>query len=332
MTNSQLYFPQWQKRQLKKESVIMKKKYLAIGAAVLLSGLLLVSMTLTSYASGNAYEQLKQPLSEEPAEIGSMTVHMDMSVTDNGVTAMSTTGDIKADKAAEKTSGQVKISGKSEEKVINFFSADNAVLFNVEGSENWYRTEGREGNFRRDSENRINSVNADAQKLRGMLMDALMGDLKDQVSLEESNGLRTFSLELNKDNMPLLVQTAFNAGGMHNKADLPDAAAISNLPAELQGLVSDLANYHKDVDISGEKELEGINVKLTVDQDNKPVGAELSVAFSGMSVDGSKHNFVTSFKAAMSDLNTTVPDQAGIDPSKAITVDASQFRGINKAD
>jgi hypothetical protein len=309
-----------------------KKKYLAIGAAVLLSGLLLFSMALTSYASGNAYEQLKLLLDEEPADIGNMTVHMDMSVTDNGVTAVNTTGDIKTDKNIGNTSGKIKVSGKSEEKVINFFSDENAVLFNVEGSENWYRTEAQDRNFRRDNEKRFDSQNPDMQKLRGAIMDALMGDLKDQVTLEESNGQRTFSLELDKDNMPLLVETAFNASGMQKKADLPDAAGIANLPAELQELVKDLADYHKDVDISGEKQLERVSVKLTVGQDNKPVGAELSTAFSGMSSDGSTHNFVVSFKAAMSDLNTTVPDQAGIDPSKAITIDSAQFRGFCKAD
>jgi hypothetical protein len=309
-----------------------KRKYLAIGAAVLLSGLLLFSMALTSYASGNAYEQLKLLLDKEPADIGNMTVHMDMSVTDDGVTAMSTTGDIKTDKATENTSGQIKVSGKSEEKLINFFSDKNAVLFNVEGSDNWYRTEAQDRNLRRDPEKRFDSQNPDMQKLRGAIMDALMGDLKDQVTLEESDGLRSFSLMLGKDNMPLLVETAFNASGMRNKADLPDAASIANLPAELQELVKDLADYHKDVDISGEKELESISIKLTVNQDNKPVGVELSTAFSGKSTDGNTHSFIVSFKATMSDLNTTVPDQPGIDPSKAITIDPAQFEGLRKAD
>lgn len=317
----------------KKESVIMKKKkYLAIGAAVLLSGLLLFSMALTSYASGNAYEQLKQLLDEKPADIENMTVHMDMNVTDDGTTALSTTGDIKRDKNTGNTSGQIRVSGKSEERVINFFCDENTVLFNVDGTENWYRTEAGDRNFRRDPEKRFNSRNPDMQKLRGAIMDALMGDLKDQVTLEESDGLRTFSLELDKDNMPLLVETAFNASGMRNKADLPDAAGIANLPAELQELIKDLADYHKDVDISGEKELENVSIKLTVDQDSKPVGAELSAAFSGMSTDGGTHNFVVSFKAAMSDLNNTVPDQAGIDPSKAITVDSAQFGGFCRAE
>lgn len=309
-----------------------KRKYMAIGAAVLLSGLLLFSMALTSYASGNAYEQLKQLLDERPADNGNMTVHMDISVTDNGVTAMSTTGDIKTDKATENTSGQIKVSGKSEEKLINFFSAENSVLFNMEGSENWYRTEARDRNLRRDPEKRFDSQNPDMQKLRGAIMDALMGDLKDQVTLEESNGLRTFSLELDKNNMPLIVETAFNASGMRNKADLPDTAGITKLPEELQELVKDLADYHKDVEISGEKELDSISIKLTVDQDNKPVGAELSTAFSGKSTDGNTHSFVVSFKAAMSDMNTTVPDQPGIDPSKAITIDPAQFGDFRKAD
>ncbi|HEX2947454.1 MAG TPA: hypothetical protein VHT96_16065 [Clostridia bacterium] len=309
-----------------------KNKYLAIGAAVMLSGLLLLSMTVASYASGNAYEQLKQLLNEKPAEIGNMTVHMDMSVTDNGVTAMNTVGDIKADKASKNSSGQIKVSGKSEEKVINFFSADKAVLFNVAGSENWYRTEARERLSRSDSEEQFGNDNADMKKLRGMLMDTLMGDMKDQVSLEESNGLRTFSLELNKGNMPLLVQTAFNAGSTRKQADLPDAGAMANLPSELQDLIGDLADYHKAVNISGEKDLQRISVKLTVNQDNKPVGADLSAAFSAMSTDGSVHNYETSLKASISDLNSTVPDQAGIDPSKAITIDPAQFEGICRAD
>ena len=305
------------------------KKYLSVGVAVLLSGVLLIATALTGSAASNAYDQFKMLLREDHAQFTNMTVAMNMSISDNGKAVLNVVGDVKADKDAKNMSGQFQISGKGDEKTFEVYRSDDAVLLHFAGSENWYQP----ASLKEYSDDEIENYGRfgkepmkDNEKLRDMLMDTLMGDLKDQVILDESNGLRTFSLTLDQGNMPVLIQTVFSAGSeMHGGTKTMDVLAIANLPVELQEVITDMMVYHDLVDISGERTLKEIKVSLTVDQNNQPVAMALSTSFSGLAKDGSAHDYAVNFEMNLSDLNTTVPDEADVNPSSIITIDSTQF-------
>lgn len=304
------------------------KKYLQIGIAVMLSGVLLFAVALTGNAANNGYEQLKMLLREEPVQMNNMTVHMDMKLSDNGTAVLQAAGDVKADKTAKKMSGQFQVSGKAGEKAIEVYKNGDAALFRLAGSTNWYQVTSPESGAG-DNEKFNSRFEGDVTKgdtqVREAFMDTLMGNLKDQVELEESNGLRTFSLSLDKGNMPVLVQTVFSAASMHKEANAPETCDLTNLPAELQNTFGDMKEYKNLVNLSGDRVLEKIKVSLTVDQKNQPQVMEFSAAFSGTAKDGTAHTYDLNCKMSLSDLNTTIPDEAKADPSSVTKIDTTQF-------
>ena len=305
-----------------------KQNYLKIGIAVLLSGVLLFAIALTGNAAGNGYEQLKMLLNEEPVQLSSSSIHTDLSISDNGTSVLQAAGDIKADMISKNMSGQFNIAGAAGAKSFEVFQKGDTVLFHLTGSENWYQTI-RTENDRYDGETARGQYASQDRKsnrqLRDAVLDVLMGDLKDQVTLDEANGLRTFSLTMDKSNMPLLIQTAFSAGKMHSGVNDQPAFDMANLPAELKAAADDMMVYRNLIDISGERTLEKIKISLTVDQNNQPQAIELSTNFSGVSEDGTAHAYEINCKAALSGINATVPDEAKADPSVITTIDASRF-------
>lgn len=296
------------------------KNYLKAGIAVLLSGILLFAVALTGNAAGNGYEQLKALMREEPVRADNMTVHMDLTLTDNGTTVLNTSGDAKVDKKAEKMSGLFRIAGKDGEKELEVYKNGDTALLHLPGSANWYQADCKKdksnmerfpGRFEGEGRN-------EDPKLREAFLDTLMGDLKDQVVLEESDGLRTFSLTLDKGNIPVLFQAAFAAGKTPKEGKCPDTAILQKLPAELQALVGDMPKMHNLADLSGERTLDSLRIALTVGQDNKPRAVEVSTGFSGTAEDGSSHTCQMTCKISMNNINNTMVGEASPDPS-AIT-------------
>jgi hypothetical protein len=302
------------------------KKYFKIGMAILLSGVLLFAVALTGNAESGAYEQLKMLLRSEPAEASNMTVHMKLSLADNGTTVVNAAGDIKADNDSGKMSGVFNISGQAGEKTFEVFRNGDSTLLHLAGSANWYRTECEEEPTDREffSKRADRPEGNDNPELREASMDILMGGLKDRIALEEANGLRTFSLTFDKGNMPVLLQAAFGARWT-DRPKSSQAVDTSALPAELQAALSEMAQYGDLIDLPGERVLDGLKLSFTVDGNDQPQAAELSADFSGIGADGSSHTYQLVCKMTLADINSTTPDDASADPASIIQIDASQL-------
>lgn len=310
------------------------KKLLTAGTAVLLSGVLLAATALTGNAATNAYEQFKTLLSQDHAKVDNMTLHMNMTISDNNAAVLNAIADMKAD-TEKKMSGQFQISGAGEEKSFEVYGKDGTMLFHQTGSENWYQAAHQNEDSEdadKDLERRFSRPDMkDHEELREMFLDAMMGDLKDQVTLSESNGLRTFSLTLDEGNMPVLVKTAFSLGSRtHGDKKALDTVAVASLPQELQNVVADMAEYHKLIEISGERTLERVTIALTVDENNQPQAMAFTTNFSGVAEDGSAHDYEINCSLTLSDLNTTIVSEADVDPSAITTIDSALFENAGK--
>ncbi len=307
------------------------RKYLKIGAVVLLSVILLVTAVLTSYASNNAYGELKMLMREyraERVEIDSMTLHMEMDITDNGENVLRFTGDIKTADDKKNKSGQFQVTKQGVENVFEVYSKNDTVLFHLNGSENWYQTTSAENcSYDEDQFSRRRGTEDmnDNQQLQESLMDAIMGDLKDQIALVESNGLRTFSLTLDKSNMPVLVQTLFSIAEFRDDTRHQDDAVMLNLPEELQDEIGGMMDCEDLAEITSNRVLEVINISLSVDEKNQPKNIDLSMRFSGTAKDGTAHVIEVDCSVALSNINTTVPDEVNVDPSSITIIETEQF-------
>jgi hypothetical protein len=308
------------------------KKFLTIIAVVVMSGLLLTVGAMAAYPAGSAYEQFKTLLDQDHVNIENATVNVNMSFVDNGETVFALDGSMKVDEQSEKMSGTFQISGKTE-KAFEIYKNNDDILLHLTGSENWYKTvhkdersydeeeSGRHfGRDRRDD-------TAKNKQLREAFLDTIVGDYKDQFSMTESNGLRTFSLSFDEGNMPILLQTAFQLSDNRHENEYEDPAELCPLPQELQDAFADMKNCEYDVDLV-EKKLVRMGLSLTVDDQNRLVAMGMSLSCSGTDSEGVAHALDIDFSMTLSEVGTSIVDEADPDPAKVTAIDSEVFKNI----
>lgn len=312
-----------------------RKSFLSVGVAVIISGVLIIATSLTGNAAGNAYEQLKLLMREDHVRPDNMTLTMNIDVTDNGTSVLHGEGIVKTETAEKRMSGRFQLSGIGDQAFEVYGNEDSALL-KLDGSDNWYKAEPRadQDDDEEDEDDRFGRFRGnrehDNYELREMVMDTLMGDLKDQVVLEQTNGLRTFSLTLDEGNMPVLLQTLFSAGNRDRETcDDDDACDLESLPQEILSFAQELKAYRDVIDFSGDRTLNSIKLSLTVDNQNQPTGMSFTTNFKVVNDNGESHQYQIYVNMAMSDVNTTVVDTVSPDPASIIEVDTSSFEKAN---
>lgn len=324
------------------------KKMFTIGAAVVLSGVLLATTALTGNAAGNAWEQFKELARTEHTQPTSMAMTGTVTVTDNGQQVAGVTASVKADHENDVMSGTFTLVGSDASQTVAIYKNGDDVLMNPQGSDNWYKIvhepeatdydeassddRGTRG-MRGMKGMRSNHNDMDNTQMRESVMDALMGDLKDQVTVVEANGLRTFSLTLDENNMPVLLQTAFTAGLSSNHGKMDSRMTIpENLPEELKTMMTNGMNHRDMTKIVSEGKLIGMSVAFTVNAENQPTAFDVTVQFKGLDADGVAHTMGVSASAAISDYNNTTPDTADTTGKTIITIEKDAFEGMNEQD
>lgn len=310
------------------------KKFIAIIAVVVMSGLLLTAGAMAANPTGSAYEQFKSLLDQDHERIENATLNMSMAVVDNGKSVIALDGSMKMETGSKKMSGTFRTSGKAT-KSFEIYKNNDDVLLRLAGSENWYKSTNKEysedeeefrRNFRRDFDNDRKDDFGENKQLRDALLDTIIGDYRDQINMTESNGLRTLSLSLNEGNMPILLQTAFQMSDRHKNKECEAPENLSLLPQELQDAFADMKHCEYDVELV-DKKLEGMEISITVDQQNHPVEMGMSMVCTGTDIDGAEHVLDIDLSMRLSDVGTTVVDEANPDPASVTTIDSGVFEG-----
>ncbi len=304
------------------------KKFLTIIAVVVMSGLLLTVGAMASNPAGGAYEQFKSLLDQEHEQIENATVNMSMAITDNGESVIVLNGTMKMNTVSEKMSGTFLATGK-ETKSFEIYQDSNDVLLHLTGSENWYKTTNKDeysedmSQIRRRDRGRDEDFGENKQ-LRDALIDTIMGDYKDQIAMTEANGLRRFSLSFNEGNMPVLLQAMFRLSDIQENEGCEDPENLSLLPQELQDAFADMKDFEYDVDFN-EKKIKAIEISFAVNQQNHLEEMGMSLSCLGTDTEGTVHDLDIDFSMVLSDVETTVVDEANPDTAAIITIDSEIF-------
>lgn len=307
------------------------KKFLTIIAVVVMSGVLLTAGAMAANTSGSAYEQFKSLLDQDQERFENATVDVSMDVSDNGEAVIALDGSMKINTSSNNMSGTFQTSGKTA-KSFEVYKDNDDILLHLAGSENWYKTTNK-NEYSADEEEFSRGFGRDRREnfkqnkqMKDALLDTIMGDYKDQVSMTESNGLRTFSLSLDEGNMPILLQTAFQMSDMRGDKECETPANFDLLPQELQDAFADMKNCEYDVELV-DKKLKNMEISITVDQQNRPVEMGMSMKCSGNDAEGVEHIMDIDFSMTLSDVGATVVDEANPDAASVTTIDSAAFEG-----
>lgn len=305
------------------------KRFYTIIAVVVMSFVLLSVGAMAANRAGSAYEQFKSVIDQDHESIENATVNMSMAVSDNGEAVIALDGSMKLDKAGKKMSGSFQTSGKAS-KSFELYKNNDDMFLHLTGSENWYKMTQKDEHSENEEKSRCDfererRENADENKrLVDALLDTIMGDYKEQINMTESNGQRTFSLSLSEGNMPILLQTVFQMSDKHEGIECEDSENLSLLPQELQDAINDMKMCEYDVELINKK-LERIEISITVDQKNNPIGMSMSMNCSGTDVQGTYHALNIDFSMEFSDVGTTMIDEANPDTASITVIDNDAF-------
>lgn len=313
------------------------KKFLTIIAAVVLSGMLLTAGALAANPAGSAYEQFKQLLNGDQVRIDNASVDVSMSVTDNRQLVLALYGNMKRDSVSDRMSGTFNITGKEKTESLEVYCNSEEVLFRLAGSDNWYRT--THGNGWREEE-RVRRYGRDAEgwdgkdkQLRDVLFDTVMGDYRDQFSVTESNGFRTFTLSFDEGNMPILLQAFFQLSDSGINYEIRDEYDendnLDDLPQELRDALSRLKEQDHDIELV-EKKLKSLEMTFTVDQQDRFTGIGIATVCTGKDAEGTVHELEIDLSVSLTDIGTTVADEANPDPASVTVIENDIFMNAGR--
>ena len=316
----------------------MKSKIsLAIIATVVLSGILLTVVAFAANQAGGAYEQFKKLFDREHVKFDNATANVTMSVTDNGQRVLGLEGSMKRDSVGDRMSGTLLISGKEKTESFEVYCNSEDDLFRLAGSDKWYRTthsneDREEGGDRRFDGNAEERDIRDSE-LKDAVLDTVFGSYRDQFSVVESNGQRTFTLRFSENNMPILLQTMFQLSDMRENDNTRDGSDcnddLSVLPQELQDAFSGLIEQDHAPELV-EKKLEKLEMSFTVDEQDRVTGISLAAECSGTDAGGTAHELDIALSVSLTDIGTTVVDEADPDPASNTVIEKGIFRNAGK--
>lgn len=317
----------------------MKNKKVKLGILVLAAVILFTATAFASTPGNEGYEALKQIMmdQQELKAICNATIDGSFQVQDNGRIIAEAVGKVKGNHEAGEASGNVTVKLMDKEQELSFFRSNGASYLVDETNARYYQLVNTTGEFDR-SQRKISRGDFAGSHHMGKageaLLDYFVGDLKSQFSLSNNvDGTRSITLDLNGNEIPAPINLLVGAA-VENKNGYSDKQYESRMdPAQKEQLIEKLPFLkeftvtEKDMPrLKTDVKLEGIFVKLIVDETNKVKSFEVKIKITGKDANGAAHEIIFLGSASISDLNNTTVDSFNPDGKSIETLDMKEFK------
>lgn len=322
----------------------MKNKRLMIAGTLVVATALFTVGVFASPNSQTGYEALKDILRSNQAEqetVKNGTFAGTYSLSDNGKVMVSVSGTGAFEEASKQASGHIQIQANDLSREANFYGSDQKVYFeDLTNGLNYQMT--HEESSENESDDRGHFGKEGKYDMQGMsktgeaFMDFLMGDLKNEVEMNANgDGSKTFTLDLNQNEMPLIIQTLASEAitDKSNHDDWKDQGSNKHDAALEQmkkmPFFNGLEDIHNQVDISklltSNIVINNMSLQVTVDADNQLKSLTGALAVSGLDSSGTSHDVVLTGNGEVSQLNASTVKV--FDPNGKVieTIDTSKF-------
>lgn len=301
----------------------MKKKWVALGSAVGISSIIMVTAGMSVMAGSSGYDAYKSAL-KTTKTAASFSVQAEMAVKDNGVVLASANGSVKASPASGTGSGQVEITSGGASQKLNFYKQDSGMVMKADDSDIYYVQTGRPE--RQGEEKRSKPAKPVDQAIPQQVetvIDALVGNLKDYVGIDEkADGSKEVSLQLTNAQIPAVVNAIVpialkQASSEHGNKDREKAGNGAELP------------FHNDFlankpQLTQDIKIDKVDLKAVIGTDNFITHQEADITVSGKDDAGTAHTVTLHVNADLSDFNSTTPEQVDLTGKNTQTIKNEQ--------
>lgn len=257
-------------------------------------------------ASSSGYDAYKSAL-KNTKTIQNVSIQTQAQLQDNGNTLTSANGSFKFSLENRTGSGTVTVSGSGAEHSVSFFKQTDGVVLKPSDSDVYYVKEHRQskhGDWNKQD-------NPERQQQVETVIDALVGNLKDYVTVEDkADGSKEVSVELTNAQLPALVNAIApiaikHATGEHEH----DGESMSDqqdggkpLPFRDHSLLAGAPQLTQDIKI------EKVAVKAEINASNYIEHQQADITVSGKDASGVAHELTLHLNAELSGYNSTTPD------------------------
>lgn len=311
-----------------------RKKWIAMGAGVGLGAVMLTVSGLSAMAGTSGYEAWKSAVKQtKTAE--SIAGAVTLTVTDNDKRLAGAEAAFKKDGSGASANVQVNAGAMSHE--MNVYLQDGRAILKPGDSDTYQVTEpwGDGGHGWKHDSNHAPDP-AMVQRVE-RVFDALVGNLKDRVTLtENADGSKQATLSLSGNQVPVAINAIGSlliggaADGDHWKHGKPGWADEGQAGAGAEtngdswfapGAGPEMPKLTQDIRV------ESIELDATIDADNYMDAQTAEIHISGKDADGTAHSVVVQAAIDLSGVNATVADTVDLTGKNVQTIEHNKEGG-----
>ncbi|ULL18609.1 hypothetical protein DVH26_31545 [Paenibacillus sp. H1-7] len=292
----------------------MNKKWVVVGTGLTLGSALFVTSAFAGIGDAAGYDAYKAAI-KQTASISNVTKNVHVSVQDNGTKLLDVTSTIKSDSSFKNVSADVAVKAGDASNTAAFYKQDSKGVVKPGDSDVYgvIDMSGHDWHHGKDGGNDGNETWDDSTfaKERENVIDALVGGLKDQVTLTpQADGTKQIDLQLNGSQIPavanaissLVIKGAVNGHHPGKAGDMQQ----NPFADELKQFTGSLPKLSQDIQIKQ------VSLHAAVDAQNRITGQTLKVTVTGKDDKGAAHEVVIDAAADLSGFDATTPEQVDL--------------------
>lgn len=294
----------------------MNKKWLTLGGAIGISAVVMTTTGFAAFAGTSGYDTYKTAL-KNTKSLQSFTVETDTALQDNGVMLASSEGNMRIARDNHAVSGDVSVTGIGGKQTVHLYSVPDGIVWNAEGSDVYYKKTAP--GMKRESRKHDPAMAQQMEKVA----DALVGNLKDYVAVEETaGGSKEVSLHLEGAQIPAVVNAVapIAISKMTGAHEMDGTGGMAKAPHH-EGMP-----FHKDLFKGSELKLtqdirvEKIDLEAEINADGYIDRQQLRIQIAGKDAEGAAHTVVLSAEADLSGFNQTTPEKIDLAGKNVVEV------------
>ncbi|MFM1651607.1 hypothetical protein ACI7RC_05850 [Brevibacillus sp. B_LB10_24] len=297
----------------------MKKKWLAMGTGIGVGAVMLLASGFTAAAGSSGYDVYKAALKNNLA-VSSITGNLHVTVTDNDAELLQVQSNVKADFNRHDASAAIQAdSSAGGTKAVHVYRQEDKTIVKPSDSDVYRVMEPAGGKWQNHSGKP--ALTGDAENV----IDALVGHLRDQVTLEDgANGGKLVSLHLSGEQVPVAVNALGSfiikkASSMEHGNGQWDGEHGQN-PAPSIDLKPNLPKLTDEISV------QEIDLDAAINRDNYIEHETAKIVIVGKDEAGKKHEVAVNLAVDLTDLNRTVPDHVDLSGKEVETVPVDSMR------
>ena len=299
----------------------MNKKIIATGLSIAIGSTMLITTAFANTTSTSGYDAYKSAI-KKTLTAKNFTESATITLKDNGnvIASGDNTAKLGIDNKTASVSATINAGGQTN--TIESYKQDGKSIFKSSDSPVYnVMNEGQ----RKNNITQQEGINATKLKDGEMLLDALVGNLQNYVTLDnKTDGTKDVSVQLSDSQLPAVVNAAASIV-VKNAANGEDRIHQENGETALAKNV--LQSMPKLVD---NIRVDNVSMQAQIDKDNNIVNQVIDVTVSGKDANGTDHTITADINMNLSQFNNTTPDKIDLTGKQVNTLASHKEYGEKK--